>query len=157
MDGLTAAHADRASTLNSVTDVVLTTYYPLGSGFTIESPSTVAGVFADVTARYAQRTIAFAEIGSSSTSQCGSSEALQADFVTEAFKAWDRHADQVELLEFVWMHDISSAQLSVYEQYYGVSDPCFLEYLATLGLKSPEGVDKPAWQRLTAEAAARGW
>ena len=156
-DGLVGSSAALAATLNGLTDVVVTTYYPLGSGFQIQSPSTVAAVFDDITARYPGHPIIFGEIGSSSTSQCGSSELLQAEFVREAFKAWDDHADQVEMLEFVWMHDISQEALNVYESYYGLSDVCFLDYLGTLGLKHPDGSDKPAWTALEEEAAARGW
>lgn len=132
---------------------------PLDSDTTVASGNRVLGVAisdrsdGDFNSAYGEAVAA----GMESTGQCGSSEALQADFVTEAFQAWDRHADQVEMLEFVWMHDISSEQLSVYEQYYGVSDTCFLEYLATLGLKTADGADKPAWLRLMAEASARGW
>jgi len=47
--------------------------------------------------------------------------------------------------------------LDTFEQCYGLSDPGFLEYLATLGLKSHEGQAKPAWTALVSEAAARGW
>ncbi len=70
---------------------------------------------------------------------CGSSEALQAEFVTRAFQAWDRHADQIEYLDFVWIHDISQEALDRFETHYGVSEECFLEYLGTLGLQSFAG------------------
>lgn len=155
--GLTEGWAVESAALNEVTDVVLTTYYPLGDGFVIEPPGTVADVFDDVTSRFPTHTIAFAEIGAPSTTQCGSSEELQAEFIAEAFRAWDRHASQVDMLEFVWMHDISSEQVAVFENYYGVSDPCFLEYLATLGMKTASGLNKRGWEQLEAEAAARGW
>ncbi len=155
--GIAGSWAQAAATLNEHTDVVFTTYYPLGSGFQILSPATVGAVFDDVTARYSGRPIIFAEIGSPSTDQCGSSEFLQAEFVREAFAAWDRHADQIEMLEWVWMHDISQAALDTYESYYGLSDPCFLQYLGTLGLKHPDGADKPAWVALSDEADRRGW
>lgn len=157
VDGLTGAFAEEAAALSQESGVVLTTFYPLGPGFQIEEPSTVGGVFDDLVDRFPDLPILFAEIGSPSTSVCGSSEALQAEFVTRAFQAWDRHADQIEYLDFVWMHDISQEALDRFEAYYGVSEECFLEYLGTLGLKSFEGVDKPAWGRLVEEAEARGW
>ncbi len=157
VSGLRGAFAAEAATLVEDTGLVLTTYYPLGSDFRIEPPSTVPGVFDDVAARFPGRPILFAEIGAPSTDSCGSSTSAQADFVSEAFAAWDRHAEQVELLEFVWMHDIDAAALARYESYYGLSERCFLDYLATLGLQSADGTDKPAWTRLVYEAAARGW
>lgn len=156
-EGLTGAFADEAALVTEASGLVLTTFYPLGPGFQIEDPSMVDGVFDDLVDRFPDLPILFAEIGSPSTSLCGSSEALQAEFVGGTFAAWDRHADRVEYLEFVWMHDISQDALEVYEEYYGVSDECFLEYLGTLGLQSFAGVDKPAWSRLVGEADARGW
>ena len=117
----------------------------------------MASVFDDIVEDFPGRKIIFAEIGSPSTSLCGSSEALQAEFVRHAFAAWDRHEDTIEAMEFTWMHDISQSALDTYEQYYGLSDACFLDYLATLGLKTADGVSKAAWFVLENEAASRGW
>ena len=155
--GLQGPFAAEAAALVDDTGLLLTTYYPLGPDFRVEPPSTVAGVVDDLVDRFPEHPILFAEIGAPSTEACGSSPALQADFVSEAFAVWDRHAEQVELLEFVWMHDIDAVTLAGYESYYGSSDPCFLDYLATLGLQAADGTDKPAWTRLVEEAAARGW
>ena len=155
--GLRGPFAAQAAALIDVSDVVMTTYYPLAPNFRILPPETVGGIFDDLTAHFPDHPILFTEIGSSSTQQCGSSEASQAEFVRQAFAAWDRHATRIQLLEFVWMHDISQAQLDVYERYYGVSNRCFLEYLGTLGLKLPDGRDKAAWGALVEEAERRGW
>lgn len=156
-DGHIGPFAAQAAAINEYTDVVLTTYYPLAGDFRVQRPETVHGVFDDITSRYPGRTVFFSEIGSPSTSRCGSSEALQADFVREAFEAWDEHADQIGLLEWVWMHDISGEILDFYETYYGLSNSCFLDFLATLGLKHSDGGDKPAWRALVEEAGRRGW
>jgi len=155
--GVHGPFAVEAKALADASGLVLTTYYPLGPGFQIEPPASVDRTFDEVVAASGGLPILFAEIGSPSTDSCGSSEALQAEFVQRAFDAWDRHAESIELLEFVWMHDIDQAALDRYEGYYGLSDPCFLEYLATLGLQSADGTDKAAWTRLVQEAAARDW
>lgn len=155
--GLSGPAETQAARLNAETDLVLTTYYPLGAGFQILEPQTVEGVFDWVTTAYAERPVIFAEIGSPSTTVCGSSEALQAEFVRRAFKAWDKHADQIEMIEWVWMHDIDQSALDHYEAYYGLSDACFLEYLGTLGLKHHDGSNKPAWTALAEESKKRGW
>lgn len=155
--GLRGPFAEQAAALVAASDAVLTTYYPLAPDFRILPPETVGGVFDDMVARFPDRPILFTEIGSPSTQPCGSSEASQAEFVRQAFAAWDRHATRIQLLEFVWMHDISQAQLDVYENYYGVSNRCFLEYLGTLGLKRPDGRDKAAWRALVEQAERRGW
>jgi len=155
--GLLGHARDEAIELLPLTDALLTTYYPLGSDFTADPPNVVHDVFRDIVELVPGLPVLFAEIGMPSSNRCGSSEAIQSDFITEVFAAWDTHADRVELLEFVWMHDISPAALDRYESYYGISDGCFLDYLATLGLKSPTGAPKPAWERLATEAADRGW
>ena len=155
--GLTGVQAADARLVNETADVILTTFYPLNPDFTIRPPASAGVAMDEIVAAYPGRPIIFSEIGSPSTEMCGSSHALQAEFITEAFAAWDRHADQIETLEFVWMHDISQEVLGFYEGYYGVSNPCFLEYLGTLGLKSAAGEDKPAWDRLVFEAGRRGW
>ena len=41
--------------------------------------------------------------------------------------------------------------------YYGVSEPCFREYLATLGLRDSQGIDKGAYTTLKTEAEKRGF
>lgn len=155
--GISGGAAGHAANLNAETDVVLTTYYPLGDQFRILAPRTVRDVFDWMTVAYAGRPIIFAEIGSPSTTLCGSSEALQAEFVRQTFEAWDQHAEQIEMVEWVWMHDIDQSALDHYEAYYGLSDLCFLEYLGTLGLKHFDGSDKPAWTALAEESARRGW
>jgi len=157
MNGMTGPFATEAVALNQVADVVLTTYYPLNGDFTIQAPSRVQGVFDDIVSRYPGRRIMFAEIGTPSTTQCGSSEALQAEFVAEAFDAWDRNADRIEFLGWVWQHDLPQNAIDTFEQYYGLSDPCFLDYLGTLGLKTFQAQTKPAWTRLETEASRRGW
>lgn len=157
VDGLRGPFADQARALADASGVVLTTYYPIESDFRLSPLASVDETFDDVVTRSGTLPVLFAEIGAPSSSMCGSSRAAQADFIGRAFEAWDRHSGQVELLEFVWMHDVDQAALDRYEQYYGLSDPCFLDYLATLGLQEPDGTDKPAWARLALEADARGW
>ena len=43
------------------------------------------------------------------------------------------------------------------ETSYGLSDPAFLAYLGTLGLRTADGRDKAAYAVSEAEAEARGW
>jgi hypothetical protein len=41
--------------------------------------------------------------------------------------------------------------------YYGSSDPAFIEFLSTLGLRNYNNTDNPAWLQLLEETQIRGW
>ena len=86
----------------------------------------------------------------------GGSEAGQASFVELAFEAWDRHADDISLVEFTWSTDVGAEAVSVYHDYYGIADERFGAYLASIGLLRADGVPKPAYETLRDEVAARG-
>lgn len=158
-NGLTGAAANLAQTLNTESDVILTTYYPLKEDFTVEEPSVVEPAFASISAQYPTRPIWFMELGYPSSTACNSSEEKQAEFIRESFKAWDNHHKQITYISFSIMTDRSQESVDAYGQYYGVSDVRFLEFLRTLGLRSwpSEGQDKKGWIALKEEAAIRGW
>ena len=145
--------------LNTSSDVIMVTYYPLHEDFSVQEPEVVHKDFQIVADLYPNRSIWFMEIGYPSSPQNDSSEVKQAKFIQHAFQAWDTHADQIQLLNFVWLTDIPASQVEVYEDYYGLSDEGFLSYLASLGLRHSEGsgIDKPGFLQLTLEAEARGW
>ena len=106
---------------------------------------------------YDGKPVYFLEIGYPSSRYLGSSEKRQAEFVKEVFKAWDQHKAQVRAMNFIWLHDISTAEINTYKQYYGVNARGFGEYLGTLGLRTHNGEDKQAFKTLQQEAAVRGW
>lgn len=56
-----------------------------------------------------------------------------------------------------WLHDVSAETLQTFEQFYGISDPNFLAFLGTLGVRPRQGVDKPAFTAIQEEAKRRGW
>ena len=60
-------------------------------------------------------------------------------------------------MNFIWLHDISTAEVNTYKQYYGVNARGFGEYLGTLGLRTHNGEDKQAFKTLQQEAKVRGW
>ena len=97
------------------------------------------------------------EAGYPSSTTCGSAEAQQADFIGKVFEAWDSHADKIQAVNFNWLTDISLMTLTAYEQYYSISDPRFLAFLASLGYRNNAGAEKQSFGRLKQEAAARGW
>ncbi len=84
-------------------------------------------------------------------------KAQEARFVEEAFKMWDRHGAHIDLMEFTWLHEQPVSALQGYARYYDLHETGFLTFLGTLGLRSYDGTDKPAFSQLVQESGARGW
>jgi len=121
-------------------------------------PEIVESHFNQIEALFSGREIWFNEVGYQSGSEyCGSSQTKQAEFYHHLFAAWDSNRASIGLILIDWLHDVSPEVLAEYEEYYGSSDPAFLEYLATLGLRNYNDTDKYAWVQLLAETSARGW
>jgi hypothetical protein len=133
------------------------TYYPLNADFSVREPQVVHEDFAKLVELFPSKPIYILEAGYPSSPLLGSSEAKQADFVQEIFKAWDTYIGHIKLLDFLWLHDIPPAVVEELGDYYGLRDETFLAYLATLGLRTFEGQDKEAFRVLSLEAESRGW
>ncbi len=155
--GLTGSERDFIMRLNNETDVVMLTYYPLNTDFTPRAPDVASADFATMVSAFPGREIFLAEIGYQSSANCGSSEAAQASFVTNAFAAWDENDTAITRMLWNWQTDITQAALDDFEQAFGLSDPCFLEYLGTLGLRNRDASIKQGWTRFVSEATARGF
>lgn len=155
--GLTGASADLAARSNADADVVAVSYYPLGDGFQVEPPASVAAAFDAIAARYPGRTVHYNQLGYPSSATTGSSAELQRQFIAEVFRAWDAHASTVAIVNIDWQTDLSPAEVAAFEELYGITDPAFGEFLRTLGLRANDGTTKPAWAELAARADDRGW
>ena len=145
--------------LNKASDLIGVSHYPLGDGFMVQDPKVVGTVFDAIAAAYPKKKICFYQWGYPSSPLLNSSEKKQAQFIRETFKAWDRHAAQVLLVDFTWLHDLPQSALDQNAKYYGLSDTRFLAFLQTLGMRTYEGSgrDKEAFRALKSEALARGW
>ncbi|MEN8207925.1 MAG: hypothetical protein ABFR50_01615 [Candidatus Fermentibacteria bacterium] len=144
--------------VNQYTDVVMLTYYPQNSVFQVPDPEIVHSHLQQIVSSFPGREIWLNEVGYQSGSEyCGSTQTRQAEFYHEFFTAWDTNRQSIRLVLIDWLHDISSEQLAEMEEYYGISDPGFLEYLATLGLLYHDGTEKYAWLQVLEETGARGW
>lgn len=145
-------------TLNQSSDVVMLNYYQQDSFFHVLAPLLVHNNFTQLGNDFPGREIWLTEVGYQSGSEyCGSSENQQAIFFHELFTAWDLHRHQFKYLMINWLNDQSPETIAEWEIYYGSSDPAFVEFLSTLGLRTYEGEDKNAWLQLLAETGARGW
>jgi len=150
-------HRDRAAELNRSADVVMATYYALADDFTVRMPVEVGQDVAELCAAADGKPVYLLEAGFPSGTANGSSEALQGEFVSAVFRAWDRHAGQLQAVNFVWLHDLSDKEVAALTAYYGQTTPTFASFLGSLGLKTHDGRPKAALKRLEREAAARGW
>ena len=143
--------------INADADALMPTYYPMQGNFQVRNPSTVQSDIDAMIRTAGAKPVFLLEAGYPTSTTNGSSPDLQAQFVRELFAAWDRHATQLAMVNFLWMHDISTAELNALLAYYGSTAPAFAAFLGSLGMRSNSGVNKPGFDALRAEARARGW
>ena len=150
-------HTAALKKMNQHSDLIMVTYYPLREEFRLREPSVVHDHFKSLTSIYKGRPISILEIGYPSSTYLKSSEKKQAAFIRELFTAWDNHRSQIRHMNFMWLHDVPDSKLKEFETYYGFSSKEFIEFLATLGLRTYEGKDKLAFKELKRQAYLRDW
>jgi hypothetical protein len=145
--------------INLHTDAVMVSYFPVNDDLTVEDPGVVYRDFQQIINEYPARHIYLMELGYPSSTACNSSEAKQAVFVHEVFKAWDIYAYQIKLLSFSRLTDIPPSSVDYYLGYYGVNGPKFADFVESLGLRTfpSAGTDKQAYVVLKADSKIRGW
>jgi hypothetical protein len=109
LEGLTGNSREYVRSLNDSADVVMTTYYPLAGDFRVLDPSLIHDEFDQLGALYPDREIHITEIGFPTSEVNGSSPELQSEFIREMFAAWDDHPEQITLISYSWLSDLSSA------------------------------------------------
>ncbi len=148
------------SLLPSLDNAVIT-YYPLESDFTIRPTNTVATDFDLMVSAIPNKNIILQECGYPSSAINISSEAQQADFISEIFKAWDKHISRFSIIDFSWQYDISDAEASQFVIDFGLSGTVneneFKNYLSSIGLSNNNATEKLALQRLRDELQIRQW
>ncbi len=142
-------------------DVILINYYPLQPDFSVYDPSVIPSDFDTMVNYFPFEEIHLQECGYPSSVVNNSSENKQAMFVSEVFKAWDRHKDNIKLIDFTWLHDVSEAQAEIWVDEYGarglIWENAFKHYVWTLGIRYGDETNKPALEQLDFEASRRGW
>jgi len=148
-----------AQVLNTNSDYIGVSYYPLNSNFTVKPVTTVPIDFKAITTLYPTKPICFYQYGYPSSSSCNSSQVQQAHFITQTFQSWDMYAANIRMIDFTWLHDLSTAAVNYNATYYGISDLIFLEFLRTLGLRTGDanGTDKQAFLELECQSKQRGY
>lgn len=144
--------------LAELVDIVVVTYYPQ-KGFIVMDPSVAESHFDAITAKFPNTTLFMDEVGYQTSAVCQSSEDLQAQFVCEVFKAWDKHQEQIPMLSFVRLNDISRDDAVSMAGDYHSNDELMIEYLQTVGLRTYDGkgLEKEAFGVLREQALLRGF
>ena len=149
---------ERLRRLHQHSDAIAVSYYPMKNRLRgVKSPKVVHSDFETVVSAIPTKPIFYYQIGYPTSSQLGSSPARQALFITETFRAWDKHANRIRMLNFQWMHETPDKGLDHFAKYYQNHTPEFRAFLGSLGLQSWSGAPKPAWAAIKKEAKARGF
>ncbi len=138
-------------------DIVGITYYPINDDFTVKEPSVVYDDFKNITDKFPNKTIYIQEIGYPTSKICNSSDDKQAQFICDLFQAWDTHLNNIKLLNFVRLNDVSDSEAKDLAGPYGINNNEFIEYLRTLGFSSYSGKNKGAFLLTIEQATLRGW
>jgi hypothetical protein len=148
-----------AQALNTNSDYIGISYYPLNNDFTVKPVSTIPTDFATLVGLYPSKPLYFYQYGYPSSPTCNSSESQQAQFISQTFTTWDTYASNVKMINFTWLHDLDTAAVNYYGTYYGITDTIFLEFLRTIGLRTwnEKGADKASFTELKCQAKLRGY
>lgn len=157
-DGATVAPTMQLVTnLNAVSDMFMLNYYPLNPDFTPRDPSVVAADFAKILSASLGKPILLQEVGFPTSPALGSSEQLQAQFVANVFSAWVPAGDRIAYLNFFLLHDATLQTCNQIALQFGQSNPNFVAFFCSLGLRNSDGSPKLGWQALVTAAEADGF
>lgn len=145
--GVSGRNAERISRINTHADAFFVNYYPLDNKFRVLPPENISEQLDQMIDFAAGKPVFMIETGYPSQG-CRSSDARQLEYFQALFDAWQSRETQIPLIGIDWLHDISGDELRTYRGYYGISGQCFLDYLATLGLRQLDGQNKPAFDWL---------
>jgi hypothetical protein len=143
--------------LNSVSDVFMMNYYPLNANYTPRDPSVVTDDFVKILAASQGKPILLQEVGYPTSTTLGSSEQMQAQFVTNVFSEWMKAGDKIQYLSFFLLHDDTPQNCQLIADQFGVTDPNFVLFFCSLGLRNSNGTDKLGWPALKSAAHADGF
>jgi hypothetical protein len=145
-DGANGAAAADVAALNAASDVYILTYYPLTGDFGVRPPDAPLTDLPRMVSLAGVRPLILQEVGYPASTLLGSSEQLQAQFVTNVFDAWGPRGDRIPFLNVFLMHDFPQTLCDYFTQYYGLpGNERFSQFLCTLGLRKANGTPRLAW------------
>ncbi len=125
-------------------------YYPMKEDFSPMPLTDTSANFDKIQAYAAGRGLVLQEVGLASAPLLGSSEALQADFVSAVFRQLETRKG-IEFASFFMQYEFPGPMLDFFESYYGLKNERFRAFLGTLGFHDAAGNPKPSWRRLGVE------
>lgn len=140
--------------LVTLSDVVLATYYP-DIVPVDQLDQVIHSDFEALVAVAGDKPVHIVEIGYPSSAELGSSENDQAEFISAVFSTWDIYSNEIPSLSFAWLHDLAPEWVQAITAVYGADLPQMAAFFGSLGLRTPEGEDKPSFTRFRLEVAAR--
>jgi hypothetical protein len=159
--GLTGEFESEMRAVNQHSDIIAFTYYPLNGDFTMQDPAVFGPMLDAVATAYPTKPLFLEETGYATSSVCEGTEDKQAEYVSEIFQAWDKHADRLTFVGLLWLHDLSQSEAEAFVGPYGMTGAAgmdtFTEYLRSLGLYNFDGSEKVVIDRLNQEMSVRGW
>lgn len=138
--------------LNTQSDVVMYTYYPLRGDFQVQEPQAPLADFPTMLSLAGGKPVVLQEVGFPSDPLNGSSEALAAAFVSNALTAWRAAGAGMPFLGYFLEHDLDNDTCELLQSYYALPSRTFKAYLCSLGLRRMDGSPKPSWDRFVAGA-----
>ncbi|MBV6634027.1 MAG: hypothetical protein KI792_13455 [Alphaproteobacteria bacterium] len=138
-------------------DLAMITYYPLDAEMKTQPIDVAVTVLDRLVGTFPDQPIHLAEIGYPSDPACGDGPEGQADFVYQVFQRWDRYADRIKAMNWVWQTDIGPDEAANLAGAYGSDAPCFVGFLGSLGLRNHDLSEKSAWPVFRAVAFERGF
>lgn len=138
-------------------DIVGVNYYPLNNDFTVLSTDEAIANFEEFMGIFTGMPVYMQELGFQTASICNSSESQQAEFFDRFFCSWDVYKDELKSVSIVRLNDLSVASAEASAIPYGLTDPRFIDYLRTLGLRNYDGTLKEGFNELKENLESRGW
>lgn len=136
----------RAQSLISLSDIAIYTYYPFSSGLTVAAPTITRTTFDDMIRLAGGKPVVIQELGYPASTANGSSDAMQAQFFTDAIAQWKARRAQMPFVSLFQLHDFSDQQCRDFLTYYGAPNQAeYYGYLCSLGLRKSDGTARPSF------------
>jgi hypothetical protein len=158
-DGASGTGGANFTALNTSSDAIVLTYYPLGANFHPRGGMSAVTDLPAMVTMAGSRPLVLQEFGYPADAQyLGSSETEQGDFIANGLATWSGiGGNKIPFLNIFLMHDFTQALCDYYGQYYGLPNSAeFKAYLCSIGLRKADGTPKAGWNAFTKAAVDTG-